>query len=130
MIPDLSTIDARQEAWAQALESGVYSQTQARLNRPDEGMCCLGVQCDLFLAARPDSGWRWSDNIFAGGIQDRERHRDLPPDEVVDFFGIDSTEVDFYVNMNDNGRDFAHIARAIRDLRRNPELVHHYTDEF
>lgn len=43
------------QRWVSALESGLYPQTKHVL-RDDNGFCCLGVLCDLYLKERK-KGW-------------------------------------------------------------------------
>ena len=50
------------QKWVDALRSGTYAQTQCTL-QDNSGFCCLGVACDIFIAAEnlklDDSGYMW-----------------------------------------------------------------------
>ena len=45
------------DLWVAALRSGEYEQTQAVLKRGDEGMCCLGVLCDIYHKTENKGEW-------------------------------------------------------------------------
>lgn len=49
---------AIKERWIEALRSGEYQQTQARLRR-NQGYCCLGVLCDLYAK---EHGLEWEEH--------------------------------------------------------------------
>lgn len=47
--------------WVAALRSGEYMQTKGHL-KDSNGMCCLGVLCDI--AAKHEPGWKWEAEAF------------------------------------------------------------------
>ena len=48
------------QKWLNALRSGEYTQSQERL-RSDDGYCCLGVLCDLYIDE--NKGYDWSEDV-------------------------------------------------------------------
>ncbi len=59
--------------WINALRSGEYKQTKARL-QDNSGFCCLGVACKLFI---PEDQQRYSKRYDANTL-DGERPEDQP----------------------------------------------------
>lgn len=47
------------DKWLNALRSGDYKQEQGKL-RSDEGFCCLGVLCDLYIQ---ENELKWEEDI-------------------------------------------------------------------
>lgn len=72
--------------WIKALLSGKYKQGREVLKTGDGKYCCLGVLCELYAATRNGTRKRKigfnKDNSFMGKY-------DLPPDEVVDWAGLE-----------------------------------------
>jgi hypothetical protein len=60
--------------WVAALRSGEYTQTKRALNT-EEGMCCLGVLCDLHVKKGLGSQWveftreEWTKEMSIGGYE-------------------------------------------------------------
>jgi hypothetical protein len=111
--------------WVAALRSGEYMQVKGHL-RMGDGMCCLGVLCDL----RDSAQWQTTDEhgehfAYGGGCQSQTG---LPPQDVLAWaefpaypkspsrqipcvtIGDRRAALDEH---NDNGRTFAEIADAI-----------------
>jgi hypothetical protein len=122
--------------WVEALESGKYEQTQGRLRRYAEGMCCLGVACDI---AADEVNGCWVDGYSysywdnqpnpefiiydeEGGVV--ERTSSYLPDAIQEWLGFSKTAVllalDDYPAVSANylndalGWNFNKIAAAIR----------------
>lgn len=94
--------------WIADLRSGEYDQATGAL-RERHGYCCLGVACDRFTnEADADSGW--DGPIFVYGPYSAAT---MPPDMVLDYFGITQAEADDLANANDNGATFAEIAERL-----------------
>lgn len=103
-----------QEKWIAALESGEYQQTKHRLH-DEEGFCCLGVLCDLYIKEHTTAAWvedpagrRW---VFA---DPETKTGDLLPASVVVWAGLNATNPDGLAYRNDNGVSFSEIATIIR----------------
>jgi hypothetical protein len=105
--------------WCAALRSGEYPQGRGGLHTVDEddreGYCCLGVLCDLAVAAGvispPHRGPLWT---FDGSP-------DYLPKRVEEWAGLQSCNpavshdghLDRLANLNDDGVSFAEIADLI-----------------
>jgi hypothetical protein len=105
--------------WTAALRSGTYDQTKEVLN-DGQGMCCLGVLCDLHAQAHPEiHGWKDYEYMS----EDAEL-----PFEVAQWAGIDPLKLgglpeSVYADddlhsthlamLNDNGATFKEIADVI-----------------
>lgn len=105
--------------WAEALESGRYSQGRGVLRR-GRSFCCLGVLCDLSKIGE----WRIVDGhwIYHVGQTGTERY---PARGVIEWAGLDRepTQLPTGVtlsSMNDGGASFTEIASFIR---KNWELL-------
>lgn len=78
------------QKWVQALRSGQYRQQTNEKLRDDEGFCCLGVLCDLYVQQHPDVEWEQDEDgrytVLNGGdsLQGGET---LPP-EVMQWAGL------------------------------------------
>lgn len=107
-----------------ALRSGEYKQTKGRL-KTEEGFCCLGVLCDLYLKEQSEE-WKSSDFIEEDEVLSYEIYScdTLPPESVVVWAGLPCASpgvmIDYrdYVNdlteLNDSlGKSFAEIADYI-----------------
>lgn len=116
----------RRLAWADALESGEYQQTQQQLrDGRKNAFCCLGVACEVY---RKETGvGRWSaDGVFRIGTDDGY-DLGLPP-TVAEWFGLEgrslgSNELSpllgaYYAHEwnDDKGATFADIAKMVRKL--------------
>lgn len=51
------------QKWLDALRSGEYSQTRCYL-RDNDGFCCLGVLCDLYVKEHTDVNWVCQDDEY------------------------------------------------------------------
>ena len=106
------------QKWVSALRSGDYKQTQHRL-RKEDGFCCLGVLCDLYIK---DNNVEWEideDNIYR-----YEKHFTVLPPSVVEWVGVEDSNP--YVigvtgglctlaELNDSGSTFEGIADVIEE---------------
>ncbi len=112
--------------WTDALRSGKYKQTNSALRRggENEGMCCLGVLCDLVDPSK------WG-SLEESGIILWDGYSALPPDELSNqicklFHIIDdfSDEHESVATYNDAGTGFSQIADIIEsDYPRTREIV-------
>lgn len=94
------------QKWIAALLSGDYEQTTGCL-RNENGFCCLGVACDV----EDSSGW----NL----MKDREVYYydgcfSTPPYVVSDKIGIEYSEINQLVDMNESGYSFVEISEWIQ----------------
>lgn len=97
--------------WIAALRSGKYHQTDSWLNAHD-GMCCLGVLCDLLHPEEWDSGC---------DVRSIRGENQLPPAEIMREVGLPPgargddpvTVVNKLAEMNDDGATFVQIADFI-----------------
>lgn len=71
-------------AWLEALRSGKYQQTHARLKKPD-GYCCLGVLCDISGVG----SWVPRDTCFEYEVGAHGGATADLPHEVCTFAGLD-----------------------------------------
>jgi hypothetical protein len=55
------------EVWTAALESGEFEQTNGKLHDSKGAFCCLGVLCELYRRAHPETS-RWVVGDFAARI--------------------------------------------------------------
>jgi hypothetical protein len=108
--------------WVEALESGEYKQVTLALksvrNKRTEGMCCLGVLCDVAGAK-----WKRPGNIYSessdrvASIEAFDLSSDLAElsPEMLEFFGITEEQQRKLVSMNDDQhKSFAEIAAYIK----------------
>jgi hypothetical protein len=101
------------EKWTTALRSGLYRQATGKLRglidddeSDDEGMCCLGVLCDIvdLSAWGRHTGDEWS-------FDDSDV---MPPDWVLEKVELSQQEADILAHLNDSGGwSFERIADAI-----------------
>ena len=117
--------------WTAALRSGDYRQGRGSLRR-DDGFCCLGVACDIYLKETGRGSWRmnYSDDSGIGytfridGVEERI----TLPTAVFDWLGIENIEenpkitahyhdkLDTWINMNDHNSSFEEIANHIEGI--------------
>jgi len=103
------------QKWLNALRSGEYQQTQRHL-RTEDGFCCLGVLCDLYVK---ENNVEWE--IDEDDIYRYEKHFTLLPPSVVGWAGVEDSNP--YVNggigtlsgLNDRGSTFEQIAYVIEE---------------
>ena len=103
------TKQERREAWAQALESGEYTQAKGALRRGDS-YCALGVGCDVFVKANPGKmPWQDSEGIW------RIAGRGLTmPEVIARWFGVSRTRRQSISDSNDSGVPLAEITPLVR----------------
>jgi hypothetical protein len=103
------------QKWVSALRSGEYQQTQERL-RKEDGFCCLGVLCDLYIK---ENNVEWE--IDEDDMYRYEKHFTVLPPSVVEWAGVEDSNP--YVNggigtlsgLNDRGSTFEQIAYVIEE---------------
>lgn len=111
----------RQQALIEALRSGRYTQAKNRLRTAD-GMCCLGVACDISGIGEWEVRFEGEDGEekfgFAGSTADL-------PEIVMEYFGFRTATGEYDYSdekrsefnqlsaKNDNGMSFADIADII-----------------
>lgn len=112
------------ELWVAALRSEEYTQTQNYL-RDDDGMCCLGVLCDLYKSEDLSAEWEQGDDcsVYAYTIDATDDwEEELPPFEVCKWAGLRTREGHVNPNdscsqclsaLNDSGYTFAQLADII-----------------
>ena len=102
--------ERRRERWAQALESGAYTQITGKL-RSVEGYCALGVGCDLYVKAH-HGGLDWQQvDPFNWGLG---RGVGIMPAEVARWYGLNGYMMSAISSLNDVGTPFAAIAARVR----------------
>lgn len=115
------------ELWAQALESGKYSQVKGRLHS-DEGYCCLGVLCELAI----ESGLKVEVERLMHGFNEGNYAYDnssiVLPASIAKWagikdqqgtYGFDPVEgfcMEALTSDNDRGVQFPEIAATIRKV--------------
>ena len=105
------------QKWVDALRSCEYQQTQGRL-RKEDGFCCLGVLCDLYIKEN-NVEWEIEDDIYR-----YEKHFTVLPPSVVGWAGVEDSNpyvigVTGFVGslsaLNDSGFTFNEIADLIEN---------------
>lgn len=98
------------QAWTEALLSGNYDQTKARLYDGDNGFCCLGVLCDLYLKEK-NLEWESKHTIFG--------QYEYLPESVMKWAELDNDNPkvngEFLSELNDGGKPFSEIAKLIEE---------------
>ena len=104
----------RREAWAQALESGEYTQIKGRL-RSGTGFCALGVGCDVYVRAHPH-GLAWRPRPIIGEAEwEIDRHAMTMPDAIARWFGLGvNLRTNIYHANDAADKTFAQIAGLVR----------------
>ena len=103
------------QKWVSALRSGEYQQTQRRLH-DENGFCCLGVLCDLYIK---ENQLEWEPSSYCNNAYMFQDMATVLPLSVMEWVGVE--EVNPYVNggpftlaeLNDNGTTFNEIANLI-----------------
>lgn len=124
------------EKWVEALESGDYKQGKGYLNAPkvasgpfenktDRLFCCLGVLCELAVAAEVIPPGADVENAYQGAFMYGEHLLGCSlPNEVQRWAGFSGSDPlvrhslsapDSLAGMNDSGVKFPEIAQVIRD---------------
>lgn len=104
--------------WIRALRNPELKQTKGALREalPDgnSAYCCLGVLCDLRdrrVWMEPDAG---ADKYTWEG--DRGSDAEMPPDEVLEWAGLNYHDAQRLAGWNDDGWTFEQIAEAVESL--------------
>ena len=105
------------QKWVSALRSGEYQQTQRRLH-DENGFCCLGVLCDLYLK---ENNLEWEPSTHYKNAYMFQDMVAVLPLSVEKWAGVgegnplvndgDSS----LVELNDSGSTFNEIADVIED---------------
>ena len=111
------------QKWLNALRSGEYTQSQERL-RSDDGYCCLGVLCDLYI--EENKGYYWfgdvDDYLFMSHNSDSYYEGTYLPFPVMEWSCLKDSNpivIDNYgdrialSDLNDTGFSFDEIADYI-----------------
>jgi hypothetical protein len=96
--------------WIAALRSGKYKQGVNRLRTQDNCFCCLGVAADILGPGnweQKDFEWLYRVNALT-----RPREVDLSI-SMLQRFGLDKSDQEKLVSMNDDGKSFSEIANYI-----------------
>lgn len=119
----LSTKEVRQK-WVAALKSGEYKQGTESLHRKFEDggkdeFCCLGVLCDLYAKDHPEVNYLTQDYFDKEGNHSIAYYQEaaLPPQEVMDWAGIDMRYAIELAKVNDEGAGFPHLATMIENFK-------------
>ena len=100
------------DKWIAALRSGKYKQTVGVLNSPNEGMCCLGILCEISKLTE----WEKSKTLpYADKYMNELK---VLPKEVQKWAGLISHNGEFGNGLalsaeNDKGKTFSQIATII-----------------
>jgi hypothetical protein len=103
------------QKWLNALRSGEYQQTQERL-RKEDGFCCLGVLCDLYIK---ENNVEWQHNEVDGYLY--EKNSTVLPLSVIEWAGVEdhnpniNNRTETLARLNDKGSTFEQIANLIEE---------------
>jgi hypothetical protein len=103
------------QKWVDALRSGEYQQTQ-RLLHDENGFCCLGVLCDLYLK---ENQLEWEPSRHNGNVYMFQDMVASLPLSVVEWAYLDDSNPPVnagdssLAELNDNGSAFIEIADLI-----------------
>jgi hypothetical protein len=105
------------QKWVSALRSGEYQQTQRRLH-DENGFCCLGVLCDLYLK---ENQLEWEPSTHYNNVYVFQYMATVLPLSVMEWVGVGEGNPYVYVNggpftlaeLNDRGSTFNEIADVI-----------------
>lgn len=113
--------------WISALRSGKYPQEQQTLHS-ENGYCCLGVLCDLYLNETQTEDYKWDIGCggryyFAENTGREEWSVDYLPVVVMDWAGLNSENpfIEYdgcnmeISDLNDEGNSFQVIADVIEE---------------
>jgi len=104
------------QKWVSALRSGEYQQTQKRL-RTEDGFCCLGVLCDLYIKEN-NVEWNLANDGHTYEFQD---NKSILPSSVMEWAGVERHNPDInngtetLAGLNDTGCTFEQIADLIEE---------------
>jgi hypothetical protein len=104
------------QKWVSALRSGEYQQTQRYLHKED-GFCCLGVLCDLYIK---ENNVEWELLDVSTHYEFQSYEKELPL-SVIDWAGVEDANP--YIigvgtslaSLNDTGSTFNEIADVIEE---------------
>jgi hypothetical protein len=120
--------------WIDALRSGKYTQARKKLRDPDtNGMCCLGVLCDLYSQDNPKAGWKpftTGDATVVPFYNDLEGKDDIrnvdtmmPSKAVLAWADLIGNSEEIFAQelavKNDSGETFEEIAQRIENYLKN-----------
>lgn len=117
--------------WTDALRSGDYVQGQKRLKTGNNTFCCLGVLCDLYAKANPETS-RWvptDDGQQAFATDGDDVSLFWLPVSVIEWAGLKggskhenrATRI-MLPNHNDGGAKFEEIATMIEGYQQRGEI--------
>lgn len=101
--------------WVKALRSGRFQQTKRRLAVVNEGYCCLGVACELYIA----QGNELTKEVDADNVVKYGEQRAVLPKPVIKWLGLKTpsglvgTGKGELSAMNDSGYTFQQLADFI-----------------
>lgn len=110
---------AHRKQWIEALRSGKYKQAQGRL-RNSEGMCCLGIACDISGLGEWSKG---IDGDFFTFVDESGSFKSALSIKVMEWLGLYSYNGKLkgssatLAARNDKGATFKEIADLIEDNR-------------
>jgi hypothetical protein len=103
------------QKWVSALRSGEYQQTQ-RLLHYENGFCCLGVLCDLYLK---ENQLEWEPSTHSNNVYVFQNNGADLPFSVIEWSGIEGCNPPVndgestLAGLNDSGSTFEQIADVI-----------------
>ena len=110
-----------------ALESEDYQQGRLWLRISSHGKdfySMMGVACDVYAQEHSNVTWKLattkeiSPYTFQVDEDSLRCFETLPPEEVIDWYGIDTTDMDTYLELNDSLTiSFMDLAARLRDFR-------------
>lgn len=112
--------------WADELESGRWKQGKGALNTADKRHCCLGVLCEMAVAAgvrvkkRKATKAQLESDSLAGDYRSYAGALSTPPASVVRWAGMNDSDGNPFINdeaiaeHNDQGASFKKLAKLIR----------------
>lgn len=104
--------------WTTALRSGDYQQGRLALHDRNR-FCCLGVLCDIYRKATGRGQWLPSiDELGDCYVVNGCENSTVPPAEVREWVGVTDCQINYLINLNDDGTSFAQIADFIEGERR------------
>jgi len=102
------------QKWVSALRSGEYQQTQ-RLLHDENGFCCLGVLCDLYLK---ENQLEWEPSTHSNNVYVFQDMVASLPLSVIEWSGVEGYNFPvaakyLLAELNDGGSTFIEIADVI-----------------
>ena len=109
-----------------ALESGEYNQCFGRM-KTHTSFCVLGVACDIYTQ---ENEGRWVITSYGNYANPNEAisfkldgnptlYHIYPPDEVLEWYGIDEEIASILTKKNDSKVSFAYLAAILKALQFN-----------